>query len=108
MKQFVPRDKMSKRSKKGLDTQKRTVWNIKPTTKIVKSKKVYDRKQQPRNYEPYDSEAVFYGSKTASAKSMSTAHYLFPLKHPTGRSLLIYFNVVLYSISSILPLIHSL
>ena len=59
MKQFVPRDKMSKRHKKTLDKQKRTVWNIKPTTKIVKSKKVYDRKKQPRNYEPYDFRGCF-------------------------------------------------
>ena len=59
MKQFVPRDKMSKRCKKELDAQKRTVWNIKPTTKIVKSKKVYDRKKQPRNYEPYDFRGCF-------------------------------------------------
>ena len=58
MKQFVPRDKMSKRKKKTLDKQKRAIWSIKPTTKIVKSKMVYDRKKQPRNYEPYDSEAV--------------------------------------------------
>ena len=58
MKRFVPRDKMSKRQKKTLDKQKRAIWSIKPTTKIVKSKKVYDRKKQPRNYEPYDSEAV--------------------------------------------------
>ena len=58
MKQFVLRDKMSKRQKKTLDKQKRAIWSIKPTTKIVKSKKVYDRKKQPRNYEPYDSEAV--------------------------------------------------
>ncbi len=58
MKQFVPRDKMSKRKKKTLDKQKRAIRSIKPTTKIVKSKKVYDRKKQPRNYEPYDSEAV--------------------------------------------------
>lgn len=59
MKQFVPRNKMNKRHKKELDAQKRTVWNIKPTTKIVKSKKVYDRKKQPRNYEPYDFRGCF-------------------------------------------------
>lgn len=59
MKRFVPRDKMSKRHKKVLDSLKRTVWEVKPTTKIVKSKKVYDRKKQPRNYEPYDSQGCF-------------------------------------------------
>ena len=54
MQQFVPRDKMSKRRKKALDAQKRTVWEVSPITRIAKSKKIYDRKKQPRNYEPYD------------------------------------------------------
>ena len=60
MKRFVPRDKLSKRHKKELDSLKRTVWEVNPTTKIVKSKKVYDRKKQPRNYEPYDFRGCFY------------------------------------------------
>ena len=48
MKSFVPRDKMSKRERKKLDAQNRTTWEFSPVTKIVKSKKVYDRKKQPR------------------------------------------------------------
>ena len=60
MKQFVPRDKMSKSARKKLDAQNRTTWAFNPTTKIVKSKKVYDRKKQPRNYEPYDFRGCFY------------------------------------------------
>jgi len=59
MKPFVPRDKMSKRDRKKLDAQNRTTWAFSPATKVVKSKKVYDRKKQPRNYEPYDSEGCF-------------------------------------------------
>ena len=59
MKSFVPRDKMSKRARKKLDAQNRTTWAFSPATKIVKSKKVYDRKKQPRNYEPYDSGGCF-------------------------------------------------
>ena len=59
MKSFVPRDKMSKRARKKLDAQNLTTWEFSPVTKIVKSKKVYDRKKQPRNYEPYDSEGCF-------------------------------------------------
>ena len=59
MKSFVPRDKMSKRARKKLDAQNRTTWEFSPVTKIVKSKKVYDRKKQPRNYEPYDSGGCF-------------------------------------------------
>ena len=59
MKLFVPRGKMSKRARKKLDAQNRTTWEFSPVTKIVKSKQVYDRKKQPRNYEPYDSEGCF-------------------------------------------------
>ena len=65
MKSFVPRDKMSKRERKKLDAQNRTTWEFSPVTKIVKSKKVYDRKKQPRNYEPYDSEGCFLISCSA-------------------------------------------
>ena len=60
MKQFVPRNKMSKRQRKKLDAEKRTLWQVKPTTKVIQSKKVYDRKKQPRNYEPYDFRGCFY------------------------------------------------
>ena len=59
MKSFVPRDKMSKSARKKLDAQNRTTWAFSPATKIVKSKKVYDRKKQSRNYEPYDSGGCF-------------------------------------------------
>lgn len=59
MKSFVPRDKMSKRDRKKLDAQNRTTWEFSPVTKVIKSKKVYDRKKQPRNYEPYDSGGCF-------------------------------------------------
>ena len=59
MKSFVPRDKMSKSARKKLDAQNRTTWAFSPVTKVIKSKKVYDRKKQPRNYEPYDSEGCF-------------------------------------------------
>ena len=60
MKQFVPRDKISKRRRKMLDAEKRTLWQVKPTTKVIQSKKVYDRKKQPRNYEPYGFRGCFY------------------------------------------------
>ena len=59
MKRFVPREKMSKRQRRKLDAERRTVWQVDPATKVVQSKKIYNRKKQPRNYEPYDPEAVF-------------------------------------------------
>jgi hypothetical protein len=59
MKQFVPRNKMSKRQRKKLDAEKRTLWQVNPTTKVVQSKKIYDRKKQPRKDQPYDFRGCF-------------------------------------------------
>ena len=54
MQPFVPRDKMSKRRKAALDRQKRVACDVRPVTKVNKSKKLYDRKKQPRSQDPYD------------------------------------------------------
>jgi hypothetical protein len=43
-KKFVPLEKMSKKAKKKHFTESRNDWNgVNPTTKVVKSKKIYDR-----------------------------------------------------------------
>ena len=42
---FVSREKLSKKARKELDNQKRTVWAFSPTTKKVESKKLYNRKK---------------------------------------------------------------
>ena len=54
MERFISRDKMSKRQRKKLDAEKRAYWQVNPTTKVIQSKKIYDRKKQPRNYETID------------------------------------------------------
>ena len=45
MAKFVSREKLSKKARKELDNQKRTVWTFSPTTKKVESKKLYNRKK---------------------------------------------------------------
>ncbi len=43
----VPLDKQSKKAQKEYHARKRLDWNgIKPVTRVVKSKKVYDRKKR--------------------------------------------------------------
>lgn len=50
MKKIVPIKKMSKKVQKEYYSRKRGSWNgVVPTTKIVKSKKVYDRKKFKKN-----------------------------------------------------------
>ena len=45
MKQFLPREKMSKREKRALDATKRASWDgVNPVTRKVESKKTYNRK----------------------------------------------------------------
>ncbi len=48
MKAFVPREKMSKKARKELEKQKRTLWSADPRTRIVESRKVYNRKRISR------------------------------------------------------------
>ena len=45
MAKFVSREKLSKKARKELDNQKRTVWVFSPTTKKVESKKLYNRRK---------------------------------------------------------------
>ncbi len=45
MAKFISREKLSKKARKELDNQKRTVWSFSPTTKKVESKKLFNRKE---------------------------------------------------------------
>ena len=45
MAKFVSREKLSKKARKELDSQKRATWAFSPTTKKVESKKLYNRKK---------------------------------------------------------------
>ena len=45
MAKFVSREKLSKKARKELDNQKRTIWVFSPTTRKVESKKLYNRKK---------------------------------------------------------------
>ena len=44
MDKFIPREKMGKKARKALDTQRRATWSFSPTTRKVESKKRYNRK----------------------------------------------------------------
>ena len=59
MKQFLPREKMSKREKRALDAIKRASWDgVNPVTRKVESKRTYNRKKSPRWYQD-DSTGIF-------------------------------------------------
>lgn len=45
MAKFVSRERLSKKARKELDSQKRATWTFSPTTKKVESKKLYNRKK---------------------------------------------------------------
>lgn len=48
MKEFTPKEKMSKKAQKKLNAEKRTTWTFSPVTRTVESKKVYKRHQKTR------------------------------------------------------------
>jgi len=43
MKNFIPREKLSKKARKELDAKARAVWHINPVTRCPQSSKAYDR-----------------------------------------------------------------
>ena len=61
MKNFIPREKLSKRARKELDAKARAVWPINPITRSPKSYRAYDRNKarkellNHRNSEPCSS-----------------------------------------------------
>ena len=46
MTKFVAREKLSKKQRKKLDAEKRTIWTLSPATRKVESKKLYNRKRK--------------------------------------------------------------
>ena len=42
----TPRQKMAKRARRELDASQRRTWQVPPVTKLVPSKKVYNRKKR--------------------------------------------------------------
>lgn len=52
MKKFISYQKMNKKKRKEIDKQKRGNWgDIKPVTKVVQSKKVYNRKTYKKGHD---------------------------------------------------------
>jgi len=51
MKKFIPREKLSPKARKKLDSERRVLWTVPPATKKIESKMHYDRKK--RSHERY-------------------------------------------------------
>ena len=60
MDKFVPKEKLSKKARKQMAAEKRTVWKFSPVTQKIDSKKIYNRKKNSRaRYD--DGTGVFFG-----------------------------------------------
>ncbi|MBO4367540.1 MAG: hypothetical protein J5859_02400 [Clostridia bacterium] len=46
---FIPKEKLSKKERKKLDRERRCVWAVPPVTRVVESKKLYNRKRHVRD-----------------------------------------------------------
>ena len=51
MEKFVPREKMSRKARKELDSRRRAGWAISPVTRKAESKKAYSRKRKSQDYD---------------------------------------------------------
>jgi len=64
MNRFIPREKLSRKARRQLDNQRRTVWVISPVTRKPVSKKTYSRKKVSRSHQD---EAGYFSFWTHSA-----------------------------------------
>ena len=54
MEKFIPREKLSRKARKKLESERRIMWAFPPVTKKVESKKLYSRKKKPHGrYDEY-------------------------------------------------------
>ena len=51
MNRFVPKEKLSRRARRELDSQQRKFWTVPPATKVIESKKHYSRKRKSRDHQ---------------------------------------------------------
>ena len=69
MNRQVPREKMSKKARKKLAAEKRTVWDFSPVTRKIESKTIYNRKKISRTgYDDHGREIFIGLFRTASAR----------------------------------------
>ena len=47
---FIPKEKLSKKARRELNAARRTLWVVSPISKMVESKKVYNRKKSAHLY----------------------------------------------------------
>lgn len=58
MKAFVPLEKASKKQQRALALKKRVLWDVKPVSQRIESKKRYDRKWKSRREDHPDGFSV--------------------------------------------------
>lgn len=49
---MISREKLGKKARKELDAQRRNLWSTNPVTRVVESKKIYNRKR--KSHDRYD------------------------------------------------------
>lgn len=59
MAKFVPKEKMSKKAQRALNSQRRKMWEFSPVTKKVDSKKLYNRKKNARDRYDYGASILY-------------------------------------------------
>lgn len=81
MHKFIPRNKLSKKARKELDSSKRRTWDgFNPVTKTVECKKLYNRKKALRGIDDFYAEPFYLAHFKDIALSIYKGilfHFLF-------------------------------
>ena len=61
MKEYIPKEKMSKKAQKEINNLRRQTWATDPRPRIVESRKIYNRKRKTSGESrEYSCSGVFY------------------------------------------------
>ena len=66
VKKFIPKEKLGRKARKRLDSERRATWAFSPVTKKVESKKLYNRKTKA--HARYDDSGMGFPNLAASGE----------------------------------------
>ena len=106
MKRFIPRDKLSKKNRKALDSRERRGWdNINPATKKIESKKLYNRKKAQFRIDEFQTGPFFISSVKRPLSLLNKGSSA--LAPSASAAVLAFFSFCLKSLFSRIPALSS-
>ncbi len=78
MEKFIPYEKLSKKKRRELNAQKRTVWTINPVTRKPENPKAYNRRKAQKRFDDSGFCAFLFPIGSAQSRTISPGQVMIP------------------------------